>query len=171
MPKDIPVVLIIGKQNVGKTTLIGLIIPRLKKRGYRVGTIKYNIPHFEIDHEGKDTYRHYQAGADIVSISSAKKLAIIKRVGKRSPAIKDIIRDNYQDADIVLVEGYKKWKQPCIEIQNNCRQADSPNGERKSYLRINSFPQKDAPVPTPTFRKKDLSMVMKFIESNMKYIR
>lgn len=168
MPKDIPVVLIIGKQNVGKTTLIGLVIPRLKKRGYRVGTIKYNIPHFEIDYEGKDTYRHYQAGADIVSISSAKKLAIIKRVRKSVPSIKDIIKDNYQDADIVLVEGYKKWKQPCVEIRNNCRQMDSPNVERKSYLRINSFPQKGALLPTPTFKKKDLCMVMKFIESNMK---
>ncbi len=160
--------MIIGKQNVGKTTLIGLIIPRLKKRGYRVGTIKYNIPYFEIDYEGKDTYRHYQAGADIVSISSAKKLAVIKRVVKHAPAIKDIIRDNYQEADVVLVEGYKKWKQPCIEIRNNCRQADSPNVERKAYLRINSFPRKDTPVPIPTFNKKDLSMVMKFIESTMK---
>ena len=163
--------MIVGKQNVGKTTLIGLIIPRLKKRGYRVGVIKYNIPHFEIDYEGKDTYRHFQAGADIVSISSAKKLAIIKRVGKSVPAIKDIIKDNYQDADVVLVEGYKKWKQPCIEIWNNRRQTDLPNVERKSYLRINSFPQKGAPVLTPTFKKKDLCAVMKFIESNMKQIR
>ncbi|MCC7212047.1 MAG: molybdopterin-guanine dinucleotide biosynthesis protein B, partial [Candidatus Brocadia sp.] len=79
MSKAIPVVSIIGKQNAGKTTLIEMLIPLLKKRGYRVGTIKYNIPSFQIDYEGKDTYRHYEAGADIVSISSPEKLAIIKR--------------------------------------------------------------------------------------------
>jgi len=72
LSKEIPVVLIIGKQNVGKTTLIKRIIPRLKKKGYRVGTIKYNIPYFEIDYQGKDTYTYYKAGADVVSISSPK---------------------------------------------------------------------------------------------------
>ena len=122
MLKYIPVVSIIGKQNTGKTTLISLIIPLLKKKGYKIGTIKYNIPSFEIDYKGKDTYRHYEAGADVVSISSSKKLAIVKRVDKKSPSIKAIIEGNYRDIDIVLVEGYKHWRYPYIEIQNNHQQ-------------------------------------------------
>ena len=97
MLKYIPVVSIIGKQNTGKTTLISLIIPLLKKKGYKIGTIKYNIPSFEIDYKGKDTYRHYEAGADVVSISSSKKLAIVKRVDKKSPSIKAIIEGNYRE--------------------------------------------------------------------------
>lgn len=127
MPKNIPVVSIIGKQNIGKTTLIGLIIPLLKRKGHRVGTIKYNIPSFEIDYEGKDTYRHYQAGADVVSISSPQKLATIKRVDRKPPSIKDIIETYYRDVDIVLVEGYKSWRYPYIEIQNNHQQMKSAN--------------------------------------------
>ena len=166
MSKDIPVVLVIGKQNVGKTTLIKLIIPRLKKKGYRVGTIKYNIPYFEIDHEGKDTYAYYQAGADIVSISSPDKLAIIKRVNQRSPSIKDIIKHNYRDADVVLVEGYKKWQYPYIGIYNDQKHTETAGKERKNHLKIASETKTGDPIPT--FKKTDLKNVIKFIELEIK---
>ncbi|MDQ1271823.1 MAG: molybdopterin-guanine dinucleotide biosynthesis adapter protein [Planctomycetota bacterium] len=166
MLKYIPVVSIIGKQNTGKTTLISLIIPLLKKKGYKIGTIKYNIPSFEIDYKGKDTYRHYEAGADVVSISSSKKLAIVKRVDKKSPSIKAIIEGNYRDIDIVLVEGYKHWRYPYIEIQNNHQQKKSENKEDKHHLRITSMTNTHPHVPT--FTKSDLKNVVHFIESIMK---
>ena len=165
MSKDVPVVLIIGKQDVGKTTLIKLIIPRLKKKGYRVGTIKYNIPYFEIDYEGKDTYTYYQAGADVVSISSPKKLAIIKRINRKPPSIKDIIEHNYRDVDIVLVEGYKKWRYPYVEIYSNNRQIESADKVHKNNLKITSNTEISSPIPI--FKKTDLKNVIKFIESKM----
>ncbi|HHT9129610.1 MAG TPA: molybdopterin-guanine dinucleotide biosynthesis protein B [Candidatus Brocadiaceae bacterium] len=164
MQKDIPVVSIIGKQNVGKTTLIGLVIPALKRKGYRVGTIKYNVPSFEIDYEGKDTYRYYEAGAAVVSISSPKKLAIIRSVDK-TPSIKDIIKDNYRDVDIVLVEGCKNWRYPYIEVYNN-QQKKSANKEYKYHLKIISNTKMRSSVPT--FSEGDLNNVIKFIESKMK---
>ena len=150
MSKYIPVVSIIGKQNTGKTTLISLIIPLLKKKGYKIGTIKYNIPSFEIDYKGKDTYRHYDAGADVVSISSSKKLAIVKRINKKSPSIKAIIEGNYQD----------------IDIQNNHQQKKSKNKVDKHHLRITSTTNTHPHVPT--FTKSDLKNVLHFIESAMK---
>jgi len=166
LSKDIPVVSIVGKQNTGKTTLIGLIIPLLKRKGYKVGTIKYNIPSFEIDYEGKDTYRHYQAGADVVSISSPKKLAIIKRADRKHPSIKDIIECNYRDIDIVLVEGYKNWRYPYIEIRNNHQQMISANNEYKHHLKITSTTKTRSHIPT--FSKGDLNNVINFIESKIK---
>ena len=69
----IPIISIVGKSNSGKTTLIEKIIPELKKRGCKVGTIKHDVHGFEIDYEGKDTYRHFQAGPDTVVIASSKK--------------------------------------------------------------------------------------------------
>lgn len=165
MSKDIPVVLIIGKQNVGKTTLIKLIIPRLKKKGYRVGTIKYNIPYFEIDYQGKDTYTYYKAGADVVSISSPEKLAIIKRVNRRPPSIKEIIKSNYCDVDVVLVEGYKKWRYPYIEIYNDHRHMEPAVKERKNHLKIASETKTVSPIPT--FKENDLKNILKFIESKI----
>lgn len=166
MSKDIPVVSIIGKQNTGKTTLISLIVPLLKKKGYKIGTIKYNIPSFEIDYKGKDTYRHYQAGADVVSISSSKKLAIVKRVSKKSPSIQTIIESNYQDIDVVLVEGYKHWRYPYIEIQNNLQQRNSKSKADKHHLRIISTANTHPLVPA--FTENDLKNAIHFIESTMK---
>ncbi|MDN3514264.1 MAG: molybdopterin-guanine dinucleotide biosynthesis protein B [Candidatus Brocadia sp.] len=166
MSKDIPVVSIIGKQNTGKTTLIGLIIPLLKRKGHRVGTIKYNIPSFEIDYEGKDTHRHYQAGADIVSISSPEKLAIIKRVDRKPPLIKEIIERNYQDIDIVLVEGYKKWRYPYIEIQNSCKYQKPATKKYKNHLKITGIMKAHSPIPN--FSEDDLNNVIHFVESKIK---
>ena len=165
MSKGIPVVLVIGKQHVGKTTLLKLIIPRLKKKGYRVGTIKYNIPYFEIDYEGKDTYTYYLAGADVVSISSPEKLAIIKRVNQRPPSIKDIMKHNYGDVDVVLVEGYKKWQYPYIEIYSNNRQIELTDTEHKNHLRIAVNKKTESVIPA--FKKNDLKNVIKFIESKI----
>ncbi|MCF6159666.1 MAG: molybdopterin-guanine dinucleotide biosynthesis protein B [wastewater metagenome] len=163
--KDIPVISIIGKQNAGKTTLIQSIVPILKKKGYRVGTIKYRIPHFEIDYEGKDTYKHYQAGADVVSISSPEKLAVIKRITRNHPPIQDIVRQNYSDVDIVLVEGYKKCQYPYIEIHGNQVQMKSIHKEYQDHVKIVSKMQTGSPVPT--FHKKDLNKIIKFIELNI----
>jgi molybdopterin-guanine dinucleotide biosynthesis protein B len=166
LPKDIPVVLVIGKQNVGKTTLICLIIPILKKKGYRVGTIKYNIPSFEIDYEGKDTYKYYRAGANAVAISSPEKIAIIKKVGQKSPSIKDIIRDNYKDTDIVLVEGYKKWRYPYIEISGYQRHPKTSGRKYKNHIHIMS--DEKAGSGPPLFNKNTLFDTIKFIESKIK---
>jgi len=77
----VPVLSIVGKSDSGKTTLIEKLIPELKHRGYRVGTIKHDAHRFEMDHEGKDTYRHFHAGADTVLISSAEKMAMQKQYG------------------------------------------------------------------------------------------
>lgn len=166
MPKTIPVVSIIGKQNTGKTTLIEILIPLLKKKGYRVGTIKYNVPSFHIDYEGKDTHRHYVAGADVVSISSPEKVAIVKRTSGKSPSIKTLIENNYRDTDIILVEGYKRWNYPSIEIQNNHQQIKAKNKSSKRRLRITSTAM--MPSRVPAFTHEDLDNVINFIESTIK---
>lgn len=158
--------MIIGKQNTGKTTLIEMLIPLLKKKGYRVGTIKYHVPSFQIDYEGKDTYRHYGAGADVVSISSPEKLATIKRVDGRSPSLKAIIESNYGDVDIILVEGYKHWNYPAIEIVKNRLHPALKSKGSKARLRIISITE--MPDQVPGFRKDDVDKILQFIESRIK---
>ena len=59
----IPILSIVGKSNSGKTTLLEKLITELTGRGWRVATIKHNKHGFNIDHEGKDSYRHKKAGA------------------------------------------------------------------------------------------------------------
>jgi molybdopterin-guanine dinucleotide biosynthesis protein MobB len=111
----IPIVSITGRSNTGKTTLIERLIPELNRRGYRVGTIKHNLHGFEIDHEGKDSWRHQQAGARITVLASPGRVAVVEKVDK-DPTIAEL-RDHYiNDVDIILVEGFKGNPYPKIEV-------------------------------------------------------
>ena len=110
-----PVISIVGKSNSGKTTLLEKLIPELVKRGYRVATIKHNVHGFDIDHEGKDSWRHKKAGASTTVISSASRVALIEDLDHDHSL--DEIRDKYiKDADIILAEGYKGNPFPKIEV-------------------------------------------------------
>jgi len=111
----IPIISIVGKSDSGKTTFIEKLVPELVRRGYRIATVKHDVHGFEVDREGKDSWRHKQAGAHTVIISSPTKVALIRDVEKDLRL--DEIRDKLvQDVDLILSEGYKKDVQPKIEI-------------------------------------------------------
>jgi molybdopterin-guanine dinucleotide biosynthesis protein B len=111
----IPIVSIVGKSDSGKTTLIEKIVPELIRRGYRVITVKHDLHGFEIDKEGKDSWRHKLAGACGVIISSPQKVALIRDVDKDMSL--EELRDSFGgDADLILSEGYKSDVQPKIEV-------------------------------------------------------
>jgi len=111
----IPIISIVGKSDSGKTTLIEKLIPELIRRGYRIATVKHDIHGFEVDQEGKDSWRHKQAGAHTVVISSPNKVALIRDVGK-DLTLDEIREKLIEDVDLILSEGYKKDVQPKIEI-------------------------------------------------------
>ncbi len=104
--EEAAIISIAGKQNAGKTTLIKTLIPELKERGHRVGTLKYNIKEFKVDHEGKDTYKYYHSGADSIALTSQDEIAVIKKVTD-PPGISEIITKYLNDVNIVFVEGYR----------------------------------------------------------------
>lgn len=110
-----PIVSIVSKKGSGKTTLLEKLISELKSRGYRVGTVKHDTHGFDIDHEGKDTYRHKAAGADAVLISSPWKLSLIKDTIE-DLALDTLVKHYMTDLDIILTEGYKSANMPQIEI-------------------------------------------------------
>ena len=109
----IPLVSVVGKSDAGKTTLLEKLIPELKRRGYRVATVARR-PSFEIDQPGKDTWRHRQAGADVVVISSKDKMATIRRVDEEMSLLQ--IADTITGVDIILTEGFKRGPAPKIEV-------------------------------------------------------
>lgn len=104
--KRVPFVSVVGKKKSGKTTLIERLVSLLKLEGYKVGVMKYDVREFQIDYKGKDTYRYYHSGADIVVISSQEKVASIRRL-KASPPLEELLHTHFSDADLVLIEGYK----------------------------------------------------------------
>ena len=91
------------------------LIPELVRRGYRVGTIKHDVHGFEIDREGKDSYRHKKAGAAVTIISSPHKVAVIADAEKDHEPTE--LRDLYlHNVDIIITEGYKRNNYPKIEV-------------------------------------------------------
>jgi len=110
-----PIVSIVGKSDAGKTSLLEMLVPELKARGYHVGTIKHDVHGFDIDHEGKDSWRHKQAGARTVVISSPKKVSVIRNVDTEE-TLDGLASKYFQDVDIILTEGYKREDKPKIEI-------------------------------------------------------
>ncbi len=109
-----PVVSIVGTSNVGKTTLMVKLIRELKRRGYRVATIKHDVHGFQMDTPGKDSWKHAEAGSDCVVVASPKGLAMIRRLEHELPL--DEIVETLPDVDIVLTEGYKRGNKPKIEV-------------------------------------------------------
>lgn len=110
-----PVISIVGKSDSGKTTLLEKLISEFKNRGYRVGTIKHDTHGFDIDHEGKDTWRHKKAGASTVVISSPAKVAVIKDIDEEKP-LDSLAEEYFQDVDIIFTEGYKRGNKPKVEV-------------------------------------------------------
>ncbi len=115
----IPIVSVVGKSGVGKTTFLEKLIVELKRRGHRVATIKHDVHGFEIDRPGKDSWRLAQAGSDSVVIASPCKLALIKRLeGEMSLSEIALL---LTDIDIILTEGYKRGDAPKIEVSRRAR--------------------------------------------------
>ena len=159
------VVSIVGKKNSGKTTLIEKLIPELKDRGYRVGTIKHDTHGFEIDHEGKDTWRHKLAGALTVVISSPHKLSLIKDVDQET-RLDEIIEAYFEGLDIVITEGYKKASKPKIEVHRSAtnKQPLHVKGESETLIAVMSDVRLDLGVPN--FDINDVVGLADFIVQN-----
>ncbi len=104
---------IVGKSGSGKTTLIEKLIPELKRRGYRIGTVKHTHHTIEADKKGKDSARHREAGADTVILAAQKQIFMVKDMPCDSL---DSLEIYFQDMDLVITEGYKNEKRPKIEV-------------------------------------------------------
>jgi molybdopterin-guanine dinucleotide biosynthesis adapter protein len=113
--KKIPIVSIVGYSNSGKTTLIEKMIPELKRRGFRVATIKHNRHGFEIDHEGKDSWRHRRAGATVTVLASPGKAAIMADT-EGDLGLEELADRFIDGVDVILTEGFKKNPHPKIEV-------------------------------------------------------
>jgi molybdopterin-guanine dinucleotide biosynthesis protein B len=114
-----PVICIVGKSKSSKAKLMEALIKELKKRGLSVGALKYHKHgDFEIDIEGKDTWKYAMAGADTVAISSSLKFALIKRV-EREMGIDEICDKFFEDEDIVLADGFTLSDKPRIIVADS----------------------------------------------------
>lgn len=103
----VPIVSFVGRSNSGKTTLIERVIPELVQAGYRVATVKHAGHGFDLDTEGKDSWRHKRAGASSVIVMSRGSLAMFADVPEEMKV--EEIRDRFLDGsyDLIIAEGWK----------------------------------------------------------------
>jgi molybdopterin-guanine dinucleotide biosynthesis protein B len=112
----IPIVSVVGRSGAGRTTLLEKLIPELKRRGYRVATVKHHAhPGFEVDTPGKDTWRHARAGSDQVVIAAPDRVAAISYVD-HALTLDEIATTLIRDAAIILTEGFSQVGKPQIEV-------------------------------------------------------
>lgn len=105
-----------GWSGAGKTTLIEQLIPRFVARGLRVSLIKHAHHRFDVDQPGKDSYRHREAGASEVLITSSQRWALMHELrGGPEPGLHEQL-ERLSRCDLVLVEGYKHEAIAKIEV-------------------------------------------------------
>ena len=156
----IPVFAFAAYSGTGKTTVIEKIVLELKARGLRVAVIKHDGHRFEIDHEGKDSWRFAHAGADITIISSQEKTAYIEQ---RELSLRQLI-DMVHDVDLILVEGYKNETLPQIGIARRATGKGFTADLSRFMAVITDMEEIETTLPRFTF--EDIQGVTDFIMQN-----
>jgi molybdopterin-guanine dinucleotide biosynthesis protein B len=157
----IPIISIVGKSDSGKTTLIEKLVPELTRRGHRVATVKHDVHGFEVDREGKDSWRHKKAGAHTVVISSPEKVALIRDV-ERDLSLGEIRDKLIRDVDLILSEGYKRDVQPKIEIFRKEKHQELLCAKEDNLIAIVS--DQTFNIGVPCFDLEDMKGLSSFIE-------
>ena len=158
----IPIVSIVGKSDAGKTTLLEKVVRELRSRGWRIATVKHDAHSFEIDHEGKDSWRHRKAGACMTIISSPSKIAVVADTDHDYSL--NEIRDRFvRDADLIVTEGYKREGHPKIEVFRSELRRELLSTEDDMLIAIaGDYPS--PPKGVPVFELNDPKHLCDFIE-------
>lgn len=114
MGKTCPAVGLTGFSGSGKTTLLEKLIVELKHRGYRVGVIKHTHHRLDFDREGKDSWRHARAGADVVALAAPGGVTLVRKFD--SDPEPDEVLAMIDGVDLIIIEGYKRGRWPKIEV-------------------------------------------------------
>ncbi len=140
-----------GYSGSGKTTLVEKLIPALKLRGLRVSVVKHAHHKFDIDHPGKDTHRHREAGAFEVVVASSRRLALIREFEQEGRlTVHHLIAELYEGVDWVLVEGFKDSNLKKIEVWR--ADAGKPARYNEDDFIVAIATDRPQALPEPTLR-------------------
>lgn len=110
---------VVGWKNAGKTGLMERLVNEMTARGLSVSTIKHAHHSFDVDHAGKDSYRHRAAGAREVLLVSRNRFALMHELSDEDePTLAELL-SKLAPVDLVLVEGYKRDAHPKIEAHRS----------------------------------------------------
>jgi len=157
---------ITGYKNTGKTTLVERLVRLLTSRGYRIATIKHAHHAFDIDHEGRDSYRHRAAGAREVVVVSRHLWATMRTLGGESePTLEEVVA-GIGPADLIVVEGYKRDSFPKIEVRDPALPHPPLDNADGSVIAIASAGPPEG-EGLPVFPRDDIEAIADFVVAKM----
>jgi molybdopterin-guanine dinucleotide biosynthesis protein B len=106
---------IAGYSKTGKTTLIVKLIKSLKDKDYSIATVKDCDKSFSVDTEGKDTWKHKEAGAKVAVLNNKLESTILFKEPREMDKLIEIIQVGVRP-DIILVEGDKSSELPKVWV-------------------------------------------------------
>ena len=144
---------VIGWKDSGKTGLMERLVSEMTNRGFKISTLKHAHHSFDIDHQGRDSFRHRQAGASEVMLSSNNRWALMHELrGEPEPSFAELIA-MMKPVDLILVEGFKKEQHSKLE----CHRAE--HKENFIYKSDNSvcLIASDVPIDNASIPNIDLN--------------
>tara|TARA_Y100001934_G_C12204727_1_gene702996 strand:- start:365 stop:883 length:519 start_codon:yes stop_codon:yes gene_type:complete len=154
----------------GKTTLLSILIPILRKKGLRVGIIKHAHHHFDIDHPGKDSYELRKSGADEILISSSKRWALVHESNDNQlePSLEKLLKKlSLKELDLILVEGFKHEPLPKIELNRPSLGHPFLYPNDSSIIAIAMDKRPARKIQLPVLDLNNGVQIVKFIEKNI----
>lgn len=162
-----PVFGVTGWKNSGKTTLVECLVAELSRRGLRVSTVKHAHHSVEVDHPGRDSYRHRTAGAVEVAVVGAARWAIMHELrGAPEPTLDEVL-GRLSPCDLVVIEGYKREPHPKLE----CRRRAAVRHDRltaidPTVVAVAADHAIDGET-VPVFPLDDISAIADFVEATV----
>lgn len=155
---------VVGWKNSGKTSLMIGLIGELTRRGFAVSVIKHAHARFEIDHEGRDSYKMREAGACQVALSSPRRFALMRELDDAPEMPFADIVGLAGPCDLVLVEGYKREAFPKIEIRRDGAASREPlMGTFPQIVAIASDRPESERTTLPVFDLNDIKAMADFV--------
>jgi molybdopterin-guanine dinucleotide biosynthesis adapter protein len=151
-----------GFKNSGKTTLVEKLVHHLTEQGFKISTVKHAHHDFDIDHEGRDSFRHRKAGASEVAVVSQNRFAIMNELRGTEPPTLDELLAKLSPCDLVIVEGYKRDSHDKIELRNLELNHPVLAGEDSTIIAIAANGEiTDSTIPV--FNRDDVAALATFI--------
>jgi molybdopterin-guanine dinucleotide biosynthesis protein B len=148
-----------GWKNAGKTTLMEGLVAEFVRRGLRVNTVKHGHHDLDVDHPGRDSYRHRAAGATEVAVVGGHRYAIMRE--QEEPTLAEVLA-RLAPADLILIEGYKREPHRKIEVRAG-GEPMAPGDPSVVAVACDDRRQGDL----PWFRRDDVTGIADFIAGKL----
>ena len=152
-----------GWSGSGKTTLIEALVPRFTASGWRVSLVKHAHHDFDIDHPGKDSYRHRMAGCVEVLVTSSVRYALIHELRGEAELTLEGAIARLSPCDLVLVEGFKRATIPRLEVWREALGKPLLHRGDSGIVGIATDAPGPSSPPLPAFDLRDIAAIATFI--------